>query len=143
MDGVLVVDKPQGLTSHDVVAVCGVRCASGASVIRERLIHWPPACRRFVRAGDATRPVPRLGRTRMHDATVRFGLATDSHDITGAETARPDRVPTAAAVEAALTGLRGEHKQVPPVFSAKKVGGESLRKGAADEDVVLTPVPVR
>lgn len=144
MDGVLVVDKPQGLTSHDVVAV------ARRSLRERRIGHTgtldplatgvlPLAC------GRATRLVRFLvSSDKEYDATVRFGLATDSYDITGAETARSDRAPTAAAVEAALTGLRGEYKQVPPVFSAKKVGGErAYAKARRDEDVVLTPVPVR
>jgi tRNA pseudouridine55 synthase len=79
-----------------------------------------------------------------YDATVRFGLATDSYDITGTETARSGLAPTVAAVEAALEPLRGEYTQIPPAFSAKKVGGErAYAKARRDEDVILPPVPVR
>ena len=93
MDGVLVVDKPQGLTSHDVVAV------ARRSLRERRIGHTgtldplatgvlPLAC------GRATRLVRFLvSSDKEYDATVRFGLATDSYDITGAETARSDRVP--------------------------------------------------
>jgi tRNA pseudouridine55 synthase len=144
MDGVLVVDKPRGLTSHDVVAV------ARRSLHEQRIGHTgtldplatgvlPLAC------GRATRLVRFLvASDKDYDATVRFGLATDSYDITGTETARSGLAPTVAAVEAALEPLRGEYTQIPPAFSAKKVGGErAYAKARRDEDVILPPVPVR
>ena len=139
-----MVDKPRGLTSHDVVAV------ARRSLHEQRIGHTgtldplatgvlPLAC------GRATRLVRFLvSSDKDYDATVRFGVSTDSYDITGAETARSGLTPTAAAVEAALEELRGEYKQVPPVFSAKKVGGErAYAKARRNEDVILPPVPVR
>jgi len=144
MDGVLVVDKPQGLTSHDVVAV--VR----RSLHERRIGHTgtldplatgvlPLAC------GRATRLVRFLvSSDKDYDATVRFGVATDTYDITGSETRRSDRVPERAAVEAALSSLRGEYLQVPPAYSAKKVAGErAYSRARRDEAVTLPPSPVR
>jgi len=144
MDGVLVIDKPQGLTSHDVVAV--VRRA-----LHERRIGHtgtldplatgvlPLAC------GRATRLVRFfMSSDKEYDAIIRFGMSTDSYDITGEETARTDRVPGREALEAALASLRGEYLQRPPVFSAKKVGGErAYARARRDEAVALSPVPVR
>ena len=143
MDGVLVVNKPQGLTSHDVVAV------ARRSLQERRIGHTgtldplatgvlPLAC------GQATRLVRFFASSdKEYEAAVRFGLATDSYDITGAQTANSGLVPTAAAIEAALEPLRGEYEQVPPAFSAKKVGGErAYAKARRDEEVTLSPVPV-
>jgi tRNA pseudouridine55 synthase len=143
MDGVLVVDKPEGLTSHDVVAV--VR----RSLHERRIGHagtldplatgvLPLAC------GRATRLVRFfVASDKDYDATIRFGVSTDSYDITGCATARTDRVPTREAVEIALESLRGEYLQVPPAFSAKKVSGErAYVRARRDEQVALAPVPV-
>jgi tRNA pseudouridine55 synthase len=144
MDGVLVVDKPEGLTSHDVVAVA--RRALG----EKRIGHTgtldplatgvlPLAC------GRATRLVRFLAASdKDYEATILFGRTTDSFDVTGEETSRTDAEPSRAAVEAAVESLRGDYLQLPPAFSAKKVGGRRAYSLArADEPVALTPVPVR
>jgi tRNA pseudouridine55 synthase len=144
MDGVLVVDKPQGLTSHDVVAV------ARRSLHERRIGHTgtldplatgvlPLAC------GRATRLVRFfVSSDKDYEATVRFGVATDTYDITGTETSRSERVPAREAVEAALTSLRGEYLQMPPAFSAKKVAGErAYARARRDEAVTLQPAPVR
>ena len=123
IDGVLVLDKPQGLTSHDVVAVA--RRALG----ERRIGHTgtldplatgvlPLAC------GRATRLVRFLTASdKDYDATIRFGLTTDSYDVTGTETSRSGRLPERDAVERALATLTGSYLQTPPAFSAKKVAG--------------------
>ncbi len=144
MDGVLVVDKPAGLTSHDVVAV------ARRALHERRIGHTgtldplatgvlPLAC------GRATRLVRFfVSSDKDYSATVRFGVTTDSYDVTGVETTRSENVPTRDAVEAALTSLRGEYLQMPPAFSAKKVGGErAYVRARRDEQVTLTAVPVR
>jgi tRNA pseudouridine55 synthase len=56
-------------------------------------------------------------------AEIRFGVTTDTYDVTGEEVRRSDVVPTRAAIEAALRSWQGEHLQAPPPFSAKKIGG--------------------
>jgi tRNA pseudouridine55 synthase len=144
LDGVLVVDKPAGLTSHDVVAV------ARRALHERRIGHTgtldplatgvlPLAC------GRATRLVRFfVSSDKEYAATIRFGLSTDSYDITGVETARTDSVPTRDAIETALTALRGDYMQIPPAFSAKKVGGErAYSRARRDEHVTLAPVPVR
>jgi tRNA pseudouridine55 synthase len=144
MDGVIVVDKPEGLTSHDVVS------AARRLLGEKRIGHTgtldpmatgvlPLAC------GRATRLVRFLTASdKDYEATIRFGLTTDTYDITGEETGRSGQLPTRAAVIDALQSLSGEYLQMPPAYSAKKVGGrrayELARKA---ETVELTPVPVR
>ena len=144
MDGVLVVDKPQGLTSHDVVAVAR-RCLKESRIGHTGTLDplatgvLPLAC------GRATRLVRFLSSSEKdYEAVIQFGLTTDSYDITGSEVCRSGKVPTRDAVERVLQSLRGEHMQVPPAFSAKKVAGQrayALARRA--EPVVLEPAAVR
>jgi tRNA pseudouridine55 synthase len=143
VDGVLVIDKPRDLTSHDVVAVA--RRALG----ERRIGHTgtldplatgvlPLAC------GRATRLVRFLtAAEKEYEATIRFGLTTDSYDITGTETSRSGLEPDRDAVMRGLASLTGSYLQMPPAFSAKKVGGRRAYQMARDEqEVTLTPVPV-
>ena len=144
MDGVLIIDKPQGITSHDAVAVA-------RRYLREpRIGHTgtldplatgvlPLAC------GRATRLVRFLTASdKDYDAGIRFGITTDSYDVTGAETSRSDRAPSREAVEAALESLRGEYPQIPPAYSAKKVAGQrAYTRARRAEEVTLAPVTVR
>jgi len=144
MDGVLVVDKPQGLTSHDVVAVAR-RCLKESRIGHTGTLDplatgvLPLAC------GRATRLVRFLSASEKHyEATIRFGLTTDSYDVTGTEVSRSNTVPTREAVECALESLRGRHLQMPPAFSAKKVAGQrAYAMARRAEPVALQPVPVR
>lgn len=162
MHGLLVIDKPVGPTSHDVVA--RVRRA-----LRERRIGHTGTLDPFASGvlplviGKATRLARFFsGAAKEYHATVRLGVATDTHDHTGRRTggARHDDplapLPGAAHVEAALGRFRGTFLQLPPRFSAKKVAGvrsyEAARRDrdrtAADssepaEDApALTPVRV-
>jgi tRNA pseudouridine55 synthase len=144
MDGVLVIDKPAGMTSHDVVA-------AARRITREtRIGHTgtldplatgvlPLVC------GRATRLARFLTASdKSYDATIRFGVTTDSYDITGVETSRCGLTPSRDALDAALASLRGEYLQMPPAFSAKKVAGQrayALARG--QQPVALTAVPVR
>ena len=143
MDGVLVIDKPPGLTSHDVVA------AVRRAVNERRIGHTgtldplatgvlPLAC------GRATRLVRFLtGSGKDYDAAVVFGMTTDTCDVTGSETSRTDRRPSREAVEHAIASLTGSYLQTPPAHSAKKVGGQRAYELARrNETVELTPVPV-
>jgi tRNA pseudouridine55 synthase len=143
MDGVLVVDKPAGLTSHDVVAA--VRRALGESRIGHTGTLDPLATGVLPLAiGRATRLVRFLTASdKDYDATIRFGVTTDSYDVTGAETSRSGRVPEPDDIERALGALRGEYLQMPPAYSAKKVGGKrAYAMARRDEVVELTAVPV-
>jgi tRNA pseudouridine55 synthase len=143
MDGVLVIDKPRGVTSHDVVAV------ARRSLAETRIGHTgtldplatgvlPLAC------GRATRLARFLSSAdKDYDAIIRFGVTTDTYDITGAEIARSGRLPAREDVERGLAALRGEYDQVPPAYSAKRVGRKRAYVLARrDEAVALRAVPV-
>jgi tRNA pseudouridine55 synthase len=144
MDGVLVVDKPEGLTSHDVVAVA--RRVLG----EKRIGHTgtldplatgvlPLAC------GRATRLVRFLTASdKDYEASIVFGVTTDTLDITGTETSRSGAAPSREAVVEALVALTGDYMQMPPAYSAKKIGGRRAYELARrDEPVTLTAAPVR
>jgi tRNA pseudouridine55 synthase len=144
MDGVIVIDKPQGLTSHDVVA------AARRMLGEKRIGHTgtldplatgvlPLAC------GRATRLVRFLTASdKEYDASILFGMTTDTLDIRGAETSRSGATPSQDAVVEALASLTGEYLQMPPAYSAKKIGGRRAYELARrDEPVTLTAVPVR
>ena len=144
MDGVLVVDKPQGVTSHDVVA------AARRALGEKRVGHTgtldplatgvlPLAC------GRATRLVRFLTASdKDYEATIRFGLTTDTLDISGNTLTSSGRVPARPAIEAAVESLRGEYDQVPPAYSAKRVGRQRAYDLARrNERVALAPVRVR
>lgn len=143
MTGVLVVDKAQGMTSHDVVAIA--RRALGESRIGHTGTLDPLATGVLALAcGRATRLVRFLtAADKDYEATIRFGLTTDSYDITGAETSRTGLEPDRDAVVQALVGLSGEYLQMPPAYSAKKVAGRRAYELARrQEPVALTAVPV-
>ncbi|HEX8177521.1 MAG TPA: tRNA pseudouridine(55) synthase TruB [Pyrinomonadaceae bacterium] len=138
MDGVLNIDKPDGWTSHDVVA--RVR-----RLLKEKRVGHTGTLDPFatgvlvLMVGRATRLAQFLASdAKEYLATVRFGYATETGDSTGARlvdaakdyeseaegtAARPW---SDAEIEEALTGLRGEIEQVPPMYSARKVGGKKL-----------------
>jgi tRNA pseudouridine55 synthase len=75
---------------------------------------------------------------------IRFGVTTDSYDVTGTAVSRSGRVPEREAVETVLQSLLGDRAQVPPAFSAKKIAGQrAYAMARRDEAVALQPVPVR
>jgi tRNA pseudouridine55 synthase len=125
MDGVLVIDKPEGPTSHDIVARC--RKALGTRAIGHLGTLDPIATGVLVLViGRATRLAQFLSsQSKSYDATFRLGLTTDTWDRTGTPSApeEPGTRPDAAEVAAALSRFAGVRPQVPPPFSAKKIGG--------------------
>ncbi|MGH9253681.1 MAG: tRNA pseudouridine(55) synthase TruB [Vicinamibacterales bacterium] len=143
MNGVLVIDKPQGLTSHDVVTAA--RRALGERRIGHTGTLDPLATGVLPLAiGRATRLVRFLAASdKDYDATIRFGLTTDTYDITGAEVSRTNGTPSQDDLMRAVQTLTGEYRQVPPAYSAKKVHGRRAYRLARDEQVVaLAPVAV-
>lgn len=141
--GLLPVDKPAGPTSHDVVA--RARRALGTRAIGHLGTLDPGASGLLVLlVGAATRCafVWQDGR-KTYDATVRFGIETDTQDTSGRVLATSDAHPDAGAVRDAARALTGDILQVPPMVSALKVGGERLyaiaRRG---ESVERAPRPV-
>jgi tRNA pseudouridine55 synthase len=143
-DGFLVVDKPPGVTSHDVVAV--VRAVTGLKKVGHTGTLDPFATGVLPLAlGAATRLIQFLDeREKVYDATLRLGAATDTGDPTGTVVAEAP-VPTLvrARVLEVLATFVGVRQQVPPRYSAVKVAGRPLydyaRRG---EDVAVEARPI-
>ena len=146
MNGLLLVVKPPGMTSHDVVE--GVRRLAGVKVGHTGTLDPAAAGLLVVCLGRATRLAQYLvGCDKTYRAELTFGTATDTGDAEGQVTAQAaaDQL-TAEAVAAALAGLEGEPRLPVPRFSAVKQEGRPLyRKARKGED--LTPpervMPVR
>jgi tRNA pseudouridine55 synthase len=144
LDGVIVVDKPEGWTSHDVVnkmrRIANTKRVGHLGTLDPIATGVLPLV-----IGRATRLAQFYTRSdKIYEGTVRFGWATDSYDRSGAVTGeKTEPVLDRDTLEAALERFRGEFLQTPPPVSAKKVDGqrayELARKSVA---VVLEPVPV-
>src|SRR5215211_7479020 len=134
MDGILVIDKPSGITSHDVVA-------RARHILHERRIGHTGTLDPFATGvlvivlGRATRLAQFLsGAEKEYEAVIRLGYSTDTGDLTGerrespglGEAALDCSAVSTERLEAAFAPLRGEIEQVPPMYSAKKVGGKKL-----------------
>lgn len=137
LDGVLVVDKPTGMTSHDVVA--RIRRVAGQKRVGHAGTLDPDATGVLVVAlGRATRLVPYLqaGRKTYH-ARMRLGVTTTTLDAAGEVVEERDAsgVDEPALCEA-LKGFVGDIEQIPPMVSAVKVGGERLHVKARRGEVV-------
>jgi len=142
-DGVLVVDKAPGPTSHDVVAVS--RRALGTSRVGHTGTLDPMASGVLVLvAGRATRLARFMaGDEKEYVARIAFGRATDTYDAQGTTTGETGRAPDPAALSAELATRVGAQLQTPPAYSAKKVGGEVAHRAARrDAPLTLRPVPV-
>jgi tRNA pseudouridine55 synthase len=141
LSGLLVLNKPKGLTSHDVVA--RVRRLSGQAKAGHTGTLDPMATGvLLVCLGQATRLIEYVQSGRkQYRATIRFGRSTDTLDADG-QTIRvcdPTGL-TAEQLQQQLTSFQGEIDQIPPLFSALKKGGQPLYKLArAGEMVELSP----
>lgn len=137
MHGVLVVDKPQGLTSFDVVRevrrALGVKKAGHTGTLDPMATGVLPVC-----VGDATKIAQFITEaTKAYDATVRLGVTTDTLDADGKVLAeRPVPEISREVLEAALQRFRGTFAQTPPMYSAVKVGGRRLYELARNGEEV-------
>jgi tRNA pseudouridine55 synthase len=142
-EGLLLVDKPAGVTSHDMVLAA--RRAYGERSIGHLGTLDPFATGLLLMLiGRSTRLANFIvTEPKVYEATIRFGTETNTDDSTGA-VVRSATPPETSAIQAAIESLTGDLMQVPPAFSAKSVDGEraydSARRG---EPVVLPPVAVR
>lgn len=150
MDGLLIIDKPAGITSHDVVS--RVRRALETKRVGHTGTLDPFATGvMVVVVGKATRLAQFLDKDeKEYEAVVQFGFETDTGDSTGRQKAESGRrneevVETLRLVnwDGVLQKFRGEIEQTPPMYSAKKVEGKKLyelaRKG---QEIERRPVPV-
>jgi tRNA pseudouridine55 synthase len=140
MDGVLVVAKPVGPTSHDIVGL--VRRLAATKRVGHGGTLDPFASGVLpVFLGKATRLVEyHLGDRKRYRATVCFGASSTTDDLEGALTPASGPAPTRDAVEAALDAFRGEIEQRPPAYSAIKVAGRrAYALARAGQSVELAP----
>ena len=144
--GFLVVDKPPGQTSHDVVDAArkwlGTRRVGHLGTLDPQATGVLPLAVR-----EATKLISFIARdSKSYVGTVRFGIETDTLDAQGRETRRcaEGRLPTSAAdVEKVLKDFRGEIQQIPPMYSAVKKDGVPLHRLARrGEEVEREPKTV-
>ena len=143
MNGIVIIDKPQGWTSQDVTARLrrvfnSKRIGLGGTLDPMATGVLP------VFVGRATRGVEFFEHAeKTYETVLRLGITTDTEDITGTVLTRCDAFVTGAQLEQVLQQFRGEIMQVPPMYSALKVNGQKLcdlaRKG---KEVERKPRPI-
>lgn len=144
MDGVLVIDKPEGWTSHDVVGkmrrIARTKRIGHLGTLDPMATGVLPLV-----IGRATRLAQFYTRSdKTYEAQVRFGFATDTYDRSGTPSS-PETVPAFSReeLERHLDRYRGEFLQIPPPVSAKKVAGvRAYALARKNVPVELEPVPV-
>ena len=143
MNGIIIIDKPQEWTSNDVVSrlrrVFNTRRIGHGGTLDPMATGVLPV---FV--GRATRGVEFFEHAeKVYETTIRFGLTTDTEDITGKTLTETEVSLSEAELLAVLPRFRGEILQVPPMYSAIKVNGQKLydlaRKG---REVERQPRPI-
>ena len=143
MNGIVIVDKPQGWTSQDVTArlrrVFNTRRIGHGGTLDPIATGVLPV---FV--GRATRGVEFFEHAeKTYETVLRLGITTDTEDISGTVLTEQDAFVTGEQLEEVLANFRGEILQVPPMYSALKVGGQKLvdlaRKG---KEVERQPRPI-
>jgi len=145
MNGTLIINKPAGWTSHDAVAklrrILGTRRIGHTGTLDPFATGVLVVC-----VGVATRLVQFLvGLDKEYIATVRLGFATDTQDLTGNPVTefQPPREIITEQVQEILAQFAGEQMQLPPMFSAKKMGGERLYEAARQgREIERQPVPI-
>jgi tRNA pseudouridine55 synthase len=139
-DGVLLLAKPPGITSHDLVAQVRRSLPKKTKVGHAGTLDPFATGLMLVLVGRGTRLQRYLvGLTKGYRATVQFGVTSDTGDLTG-ELSPTGRRTDAAAARAALGGLTGEIEQRVPAYSAVKVAGVRLYKHARAGMEVALPV---
>jgi tRNA pseudouridine55 synthase len=150
MDGCFIIDKPAGLTSHDVVA--RVRKTVGERRVGHTGTLDPFATGVLVvLVGRATRLAQFLsGAEKEYEAVIRLGFTTDTGDITGRRVDTESHAKAQSTqsfskedIGAAMASLRGQIQQTPPMYSARKIAGKKLYELARrGEEVERQPVRV-
>lgn len=146
MDGSLIIDKPAGITSHDVVArvrrALEIRRVGHAGTLDPFATGVLLVC-----VGRATRLTQYLsGLNKEYLAVVRLGFATDTQDLTGTRISELADVRglTGEKVRSVLAEFTGDQEQIPPMFSAKQIDGQRLYKLArAGKTIDRKPIQIR
>ncbi len=143
MDGILIIDKPAGITSHDVVS--RVRRILHTKRVGHTGTLDPFATGVMViLVGQATRLAQFLDKDQKeYEAVIRFGVETDTGDLTGSRIAdcgldneAISELLASTEWDTVLDALRGEIEQVPPMYSAKKIDGKKLYEHARKGETV-------
>jgi tRNA pseudouridine55 synthase len=144
MDGIFNINKPVGMTSHDVVAIIRKHLkqkrVGHAGTLDPLASGVLPIC-----AGHATRVSKYLSDSgKAYQADITFGTATDTYDAEGTITATASTADlTLNMIEEALEQFRGHQTQYPPPYSAIKIQGQpAYKKARAGEVIVLEPRPI-
>ncbi len=137
-DGVILINKPEGITSFSAVSKVkrrlGVKCGHSGTLDPLATGLLPVMC------GKATKLCQYLTEgNKAYRATLKFGIETDTHDITGTVTETNDKTVTIDEIKDVLPKFLGNIKQVPPAYSAIKVGGTALYKLARSGKDVEVP----
>ena len=130
-DGIILINKPQGITSFSAVAQVrrrlNVKCGHCGTLDPIATGLLPVMC------GKATKLCSYLtDGDKAYRATLRFGVETDTHDITGNVTATDDKEVTLEQIQQVIPRFLGKITQIPPAYSAIKVGGTPLYKLARE-----------
>lgn len=142
-DGLLLVDKPAGLSSHDVVLI--VRRAYGERSIGHLGTLDPFATGLLVLLlGRCTRLATFIdNEPKIYEATIRFGSSTDTDDLTGRIIHTSSKLPSLDEIRQSIETLTGEISQLPPAYSAKKVDGQRAYEAAREGKAIdLKPVDI-
>ena len=143
LDGIFVIDKAMGMTSHDVVArvrrLARQRRVGHAGTLDPAATGVLPVC-----LGQATRVAEYLSESgKAYRATIRFGIVTDTYDTEGAVIREAPVSLREEEIAAVLPSFLGEQMQLPPAYSAIKREGQPLYKLArAGQEVTLEPRPI-
>lgn len=141
-DGIALIDKPSGITSHDAVAI--VRRSLGTRKVGHAGTLDPMATGLLVMGvGRATRLLRFLGDlTKVYEGMFRLGIETETLDADGTVTRTTPVDVTDAAIDAAMAAKIGASAQRPPAFSAVKVGGRTLHHAARKGEVLEAPARI-
>lgn len=139
MFGFININKPKGITSHDVVAilrrVLKIKQIGHTGTLDPFAEGVLPIC-----IGKATRLIEFLEDEKAYIGTVQFGKSTDTYDVDGKIVNTSEKQITFEDLENALKDFRGEIEQTPPIYSAIKINGKKLYEYAREgKDVEIKP----
>ncbi len=138
MFGVLNINKPRGMTSHDVVGVL-------RKILNTKQIGHTGTLDPFAEGvlpiciGKATRLIEYFDNNKEYLATVQFGSSTDTYDLEGKILKTSSKKVKSEEIESALKDFEGEIEQTPPIYSAIKLGGKKLYEYARKGETVTVP----
>jgi len=141
-DGILLVDKPAGVSSHDVVALVR-RARHGVRTGHTGTLDPFATGLLLIALGHATRLIRFLpSEPKVYQATIAFGASTDTDDGTGTVVAQA-ALPDESSIRAAIPELTGTFEQRPPAYSARHVGGRRAYQVAREGiEPLLEPTTV-